>query len=110
MYWDTIKAQVAQRLHLSVSSLTDTLKPQVSIGSKGGAAPIGVTIAQVATQQGVSLSELHTLEVNAIQQATGALVSQNSLSQQTADRRMQTVHSWGQDTLDGYTMYAFQNH
>lgn len=110
VYWDTIKAQVAQGLHLSVSTLTDKLKPPVSSGGKGGAAPTGVTIGEIATQQGVSLSDLHTIEINAIQQATNTLVSQNALSQPNADQRMQTIQSWSQDSLDGYTMYAFQNH
>jgi hypothetical protein len=110
IYWDTIKAQVAQGLHLSTSDLSDKLKPPTSTGGKGGPPPTGVTIGEIATQQGVSLTDLHTIETNAIQQATTTLVSQGSISQQTSDQRMQTVRGWSQDSLDGYTMYAFQNH
>ncbi len=109
IYWDTIKTQVAQGLHLSVASLTDKLKlPTPS--SKGAPPPPGLTIGTIAAQQGVSLTQLRTIELYAIQQAYNALVSQHNLSQQAADQRMQTIHSWGQYDLDGYIMYAFQNH
>jgi hypothetical protein len=57
IYWDTIKTQVAQSLHLSVASLTDKLKlPTPS--SKGAPPPDALTIATIATQQGVSLTQV----------------------------------------------------
>ncbi len=109
IYWDTIKTQVAQGVHMSVSQLTNELRLPTPT-SKSAPPPTGTTIGQIATQQGLSTSQLRTVEINAVQQACNALVSQGSLSQSDANQRMQTVNGWDQSSLDGYIMYAFQNH
>jgi hypothetical protein len=109
VYWETIKAQVAQGLHMRVADLTVALKLPTPT-TKSAPPPAGTTIGEIASQQGVSTSQLRTIEIQAIQQACNALVSQHDLSQADGTQRMQTISSWDQESLDGYIMYAFQNH
>lgn len=109
IYWDTIKMQVAQGLHMSMDQISGELRLPTPT-SKSGPPPAGTTIGEIASQQGLSTSQLHTIEINAIQGACNVLVSQHSLSQTDANQRMQMINSWDQSSLDGYIMYAFQNH
>jgi len=106
VYWQTIQEQVAQGLHLSAVQIQAELQPPVS-NTKGGTPP---NIGNVALEQGISLDQLHTIEINALQQAFNKLVSQGVEMQQQADQWMQTVRGWAQSDLNGYVTDVFVNH
>lgn len=96
IYWQTIKDQVAQGMHVSLAELQRQLRA-------------GSSINEIAAQQGLSSAQLRTLELNAIQAACQQLVSQGSLTQQEADQRLHSIQSWSQDDLEGYVMEAILN-
>ncbi len=70
--------QVAQGLHLTV----DQLKTQLQSGK---------SLSDIATAQGVSSSQLHTIVTNAIQSAVNQAVSAGNLTQQQATAFMQNL-------------------
>jgi polyhydroxyalkanoate synthesis regulator phasin len=75
-YVPQIESQVAQGLHLSVSQLQSDLKS-------------GMTLKQVASQQGVSTTQLRTLVQNSIQSAANQAVHDGNLTQAQANDFMQ---------------------
>ena len=110
-YWDPIRTQVAQGLHLSVAQVTAKLQaamPQSTVTSNKSSAPSpGAAMTEVAAQQGLSTDQLRTLELNALQKGCNAMVAQGRLSQADANQRMQMFESWDQGTLNWYVMHAF---
>lgn len=79
-YLPNIASQVAQGLHLSVNQLKADLKS-------------GMSLDQIATAQGVSSSQLHTLVLNAIQSAVNQAVKDGNLTQQQATAFIQALQS-----------------
>jgi hypothetical protein len=110
-FWDPIRTQVAQGLHLSVAQVTAKLQvatPQITVTTNKGSAPSpGAAMTQVAVQQGLSTEQLRTLELNALQQGCNAMVAHGRLSQADANQRMQMFEAWDQGTLNWYVMHAF---
>jgi hypothetical protein len=106
VYWQAIQEQVAQGLHLSPVQIQTELQPPVS-NTKGGTPP---NIGNVALEQGISLDQLRTIEINAMQQAFNKLVSQGVETQQQVDQWMQMVRGWAQSNLNGYVTDVFVNH
>jgi AraC-like DNA-binding protein len=72
--------QVAQGLHMTV----DQLKTQLQAGK---------SLSDIATAQGVSSSQLHTLVTNTIQTTLNKAVSDGNLTQQQATDLMQKLQS-----------------
>ena len=115
IYWQTIRTQVAQGLHLSVAQIsaqlqaagaTSTATP-ASTGKNSTAPDPGAPMANLAAQQGISTDQLRTLELNALQTACNTLVTQGKLTQADADQRIQEFRGWDQGTLNWYVMHAF---
>jgi polyhydroxyalkanoate synthesis regulator phasin len=77
-YLPNVANQVAQGLHLTV----DQLKTQLQSGK---------SLSDIATAQGVSSSQLHTIVTNAIQSAVNQAVSAGNLTQQQATALMQNL-------------------
>lgn len=114
IYWQTIREQVAQGLHLSVAQITTKLQAAGATSTatppanKNGAAPDpGAPMTAVAVQQGISTDQLRTIELNALQKACDVMVAQGKLAQTEADQRMQTFRGFDQGTLNWYVMHAF---
>ncbi|HZU71084.1 MAG TPA: hypothetical protein VFA09_27660 [Ktedonobacteraceae bacterium] len=113
-YWDPIRTTVAQGLHLSVAQVTTRLQAaslqstSTPISSNKGSPPDpGAAMTALAVQQGLSIEQLRTLELNALQKGCDAMVAQGKLSQAEASQRMQTFNSWDQGTLNWYVIHAF---
>ena len=79
-YLPAVANQVAQGLHMTV----DQLKTQLQSGK---------SLTDIATAQGVSASQLHTLVINAVQNAVNKAVSDGNLTQQQATNIMQMLQS-----------------
>lgn len=109
-YWTTIQQQLATGLDTTVAALTQLWGTTTASGPKGQGAPATTTILDVATEHGLSVTQLRTVELGAIQQACDALEHAGSLTAQQASARMLTIRGWGQSDLDGYSMYAYQQH
>lgn len=116
LYWQTIREQVAQGLHLSVAQVTTKLQAAgatstapPSSGKNGAAPDPGTPMTAVAVQQGISTDQLRTIELNALQRACDVMVAQGKLAQTAADQRMQTFRGFDQGTLNWYVMHAFTN-
>ncbi len=115
IYWQTIRTQVAQGLHLSAAQIiaqlqaagaTSAATPD-STGKNSTAPDPGAPMATLAAQQGISTDQLRTLELNALQTACNTMVTQGKLTQPDADQRMQVFRGWDQGTLNWYVMHAF---
>jgi hypothetical protein len=111
VYWDTLKEQIAQGLRLSESSVQSKVRSASSggSGSKSGGSS-SPPIVDIAAQQHITGSQWRTIEINAIQKGSDALVSTHTLTQQQADQRVQNAKNWSQNDLDGYINYAFTSH
>jgi flagellar basal body-associated protein FliL len=114
LYWQTIRAQVAQGLHLSVAQITvklhaagatSTVTP--SANNKGNSPDPGAPMTAVAAQQGITTDQLRAIELNALQKACDVMVAQGRLTQTVADQRMQMFRGWDQGTMNWYVMHAF---
>ncbi len=79
-YLTGVENQVAQGLHLTTAQLTADLQA-------------GKSLSDIATAQGVSSSQLHTIVINAIQSAVNKAVSDGNLTQQQATTIMQYVQN-----------------
>jgi hypothetical protein len=110
-FWDPIRTQVAQGLHLSVAQVTAKLQlatPQSTVTTNKSSAPSpGAAMTQVAAQQSLSTEQLRTLELNALQQGCDEMVAHGRLSQADANQRMQMFEALDQGTLNWYVMHAF---
>ena len=114
IYWDPIRTTVAQGLHLNVTQVAARLRAATPAGyltptssNKGSAPDPGIPMTTVATQQGLSTAQLHTLELSALQNGCNAMVARGQLSQEDANQRMQMFNGWDQGTLNWYIMHAF---
>ncbi|HTK06274.1 MAG TPA: hypothetical protein VL485_03820 [Ktedonobacteraceae bacterium] len=114
IYWQTIRTQVAQGLHLSEAQISAQLQAAGATStatpvstSKDAAPDPGAPMANLAAQQGISTDQLRTLELNALQTACHTLVTQGKLTQADEDQRMQVFRGWDQGTLNWYVMHAF---
>ena len=74
-YLPAIENQVAQGLKLTSSQLTTDLKN-------------GQSLSQIATAQGVSSAQLHTIVLNAVQNAVNQAVKDGNLTQAQANAFM----------------------
>ena len=96
-FWDTLKSQVAQGLHLSV----DQVKTKLQSGQH---------IQDVANAQGISQDQLHSIEINAIQSADDEMVRRGFTTQPSVGYDMQR---WTQEEpmqLNGDVGNAFLMH
>ena len=114
LYWQTIREQVAQGLHLTVAQVTAQLQAAgaastatPSSSGKGNAPDPGAPMTAVAAHQGITTDQLRTIELSALQKGCDALVAQGTLTQAQADQRMQTFNGWDQGTLNWYVTHAF---
>lgn len=102
IYWQTIEENIAQGLHLTVTQVKASLQPPPGQRDSLG-------IAHVASEQGVSETQLRPIEINAIQKGHDLLVRMGILTQQGSDQGMQTVRHWDQATLDDHVTGWFLN-
>jgi hypothetical protein len=58
----------------------------------------------------MSPSRLRSLELTAITRACAVLVRAGTLTRQQASGREHLISGWGPSDLNGYAMYAFQQH
>ncbi|HEX6480919.1 MAG TPA: hypothetical protein VF043_18920 [Ktedonobacteraceae bacterium] len=79
-YTSQINSQVAQGLHLTPSQLQ-------------GQVQSGKSLSDIATAQHVSASQLHTIVMDAVQNALNKAVSNGDLTRQQADSFMQALQS-----------------
>ncbi len=96
-FWDILKSQVAQGLHLSV----DQVKTKLQSGQH---------IQDVANAQGISQDQLHSIEINAIQSADDEMVRRGFTTQPNVGYDMQR---WTQEEpmqLNGDVGNAFLMH
>ncbi len=114
IYWQTIREQIAQGLHLSVAQVTANLQAAGATSTatpstnKNAASPDpGAPMTAVAAQQGITTEQLRTIELNALQKACDVMVAQGKLTQTEANQRMQMFEGWDQGTMNWYVMYAF---
>jgi hypothetical protein len=114
IYWQTIREQAAQGLHLTVAQVTAKLRAAgamstpTPLANKNSAAPdTGAPMTAVAVQQGISTDQLRTIELNALRKACDVMVAQGKLAQADADQRMQMFEGWDQGTLNWYVTHAF---
>ncbi|EFH80193.1 hypothetical protein [Ktedonobacter racemifer] len=111
VYWQTLRAQVAQGLHMTEQQIHDnlhsTLLANASTGSNQteiSSADAAQWMSDLASAHGVSQAQLHTIEVTAVQKAHTILVNQHVLTQQQADENM---HMMNQDNLNFNMVNAF---
>ncbi len=114
IYWQPIREQVAQGLHLSVAQVTTKLvaagatSTATPSSNKNSAAPDpGASMTAVAVQQSLTTDQLRTLELNALQKGCDAMVAQGRLTQDQASQRMQFISDWDQGTMNWYVTHAF---
>jgi hypothetical protein len=69
-----------------------------------------MTIDDIAVEHGISQARLRIIELASIQTACNILVREHKLNTRQAQSRMTTIRRWNQSDLDGYPMYAFQQH
>jgi polyhydroxyalkanoate synthesis regulator phasin len=94
-YLPNVESQVAQGLKLTSSQLTADLKN-------------GQSLNQIATAQGVSSTQLHTIVLNAVQSAVNQAVKDGNLTQAQATTFMQALqkHPAILDSLLGKHFHA----
>jgi hypothetical protein len=102
IYWQTIEENIAQGLHLTVAQVKARLQPPP--GQRDSS-----DIGHVANEQGVSESQLRSIELNAIQKGHVLLVRMGILTQQGSDLGMQRIRNWDQATLDDHVTGWFLN-
>lgn len=114
IYWQTLRTQVAQGLHLSEQQIesrvqSDFPATQTANGAKFNVSATAATqaLSDLARAQGISQQQLHAIEVNAIQKAHAALVTQGVLTQQQASENNQTLIAMGQDSVSLHIITAF---
>lgn len=111
IFWATIRQQLASSLHRSVTELTRYWGATAPAGPKGsGGQTATTTITDVATEDGLSTSQLRAIELAAVRQALTAVVERGTITRGQADTQLAALASWDQPSLDGYAMSAFQPH
>ncbi|GHO72568.1 hypothetical protein KSD_03390 [Ktedonobacter sp. SOSP1-85] len=109
VYWQTLRAHVAQGLHMTEQQIQSNLQSTFHANSSSNkkeiaAAEVAQWLSNLASAHGISQTQLHTIEVTAVQQAHAVLVEQHVLTQQQADENM---HSMNQDDLNFHIVDAF---
>jgi hypothetical protein len=114
IYWQTIRTQMAQGLHLSATQITTQLQAADATSTatpastnKNAAQDPGAPMTNLAAQQGISTNQLRILELNTLQTACNTMITQGKLTQADTDQRMQIFRGWDQGTLNWYVMHAF---
>jgi hypothetical protein len=102
IYWQTIEQEIAQGLHLTIPQIRARLQPPP--GQRDGP-----DISVISAQQGISPSQLRTIEIDAIQQGHALLVRMGYLTQQGSDEGMQTIRTWDDATLNDHVTRWFLN-
>lgn len=102
IYWQTIEQSIAQGLHLTVAQVKARLQPPPGQRDSPG-------IAHVASEQGISETQLRVIEINAIQKGHNLLVRMGILTKQGSDEGMQRIRGWDQATLDDHVTGWFLN-
>lgn len=117
VYWQTLRTQMAQGFHMSEQQMKSTLQTSVpptadaASQPKSNSAPdVGKPLSDLAIAQNITQEQLHTMEVNAVQQAHTVLVSQGILTQQQADENIQAITTMDQSSLNWHIIDAFVNH
>ena len=100
-FYTLLKSQVAQGLHLSVAQISARLQAPVNPPSP----PPG--IANIATQQGISAAQLHTIEVNAYITAYNAMAKDGIMTQQLANEDIQYYSQTSWSHLNDQVTQAF---
>lgn len=93
-FWDTLKAHTAQGIHLSVAQVKAKLRT-------------GQHIQDIAAAQGVSLEQLHTIEINAFQAADNEMVRHGFTTQANIGYDMQRWRQEETMQLNADVMNAF---
>jgi hypothetical protein len=112
VYWQTLRAQFAQGMHMTEQQVKDNLQSTylaTQSATAGGQVGVNDTAAtqwlnNLAQAQGISQAQLHTIELTAVKQAHAVLVQQHVLTQQQAD---QTINGMSQDDLNAHMFDAF---
>jgi hypothetical protein len=112
VYWQTLRAQVAQGLHMNQQQIKNSLQstflatqtPTNNRGVEIHSTDASKWLNDLAQKQGISQNQLHTIEVTAVQQAHAVLVQQHVLTQQQADK---TIRGMNQDDLNMHITEAF---
>jgi hypothetical protein len=114
IYWQTLKTQIAQGLHMDEQQVVSKVQSQVPAtqttnGSKFGLDSSTATtiLNNLAHSQGLSQAQLHTIEVNAIQQAHAVLVQRGVLTQQQASKNLQALLALDRDNINLHVVSAF---
>lgn len=102
IYWQTIEENIAQDLHLTVAQVKTRLQPPPGQRDSPG-------IVHVASEQGISETQLRVIEINAIQKGHDLLVRMGILTKQGSDEGMQRIRGWDQATLDDHVTGWFLN-
>lgn len=102
-FYTTLKSQIAQGLHLSVAQITAQL--QAPFNPQSGVPAVG--IADIATKQGITADQLHTIEVNAYRAAYNAMVQAGVITQQLADEDVQYYSQTSPSHLNDEVTLAF---
>jgi hypothetical protein len=109
-YWQTLRAQIAQGLHLSEQQIKD--KMQTAFPKEGSDKEIGKAIVKwwndLATTQGLTQQQFQTLKKTAIQQAHAELVRQQVLTQQKSDENSALLLALDQNSLNIHITDAFE--
>ncbi|GHO57841.1 hypothetical protein [Ktedonobacter robiniae] len=111
VYWQTLRAQVAQRLHMSEQQIQDNLHATLlanvtADGKKNGISSANAAkwMNDLASAHGISQTQLHTIKITAIREAHKVLVNRHILTQQQADENMRMMN---QDDLNFHMVEAF---
>jgi hypothetical protein len=112
VYWQTLRTQFAQGMHMTEQQVKNNLQSTylaTQSATAGGRVEVNDTAAtqwlnNLAQEQGISQTQLHTIELTAVKQAHAVLVQQNVLTQQQAD---QTINGMSQNDLNAHMFDAF---
>ncbi|GHO49030.1 hypothetical protein [Ktedonospora formicarum] len=110
VYWQTLRTEVAQGLHMSEQQIQSNFQSTFHTNSSSNkqditAAEVAQWLSNLANAHGVSQKQLHTLEVTAVQKAHTVLVNQHVLTQQQANENMRRLNN--QDDLNMHIFNAF---
>ncbi|GHO47669.1 hypothetical protein [Ktedonospora formicarum] len=111
VYWQTLRAQMAQRLHMSEQQIRDNLHATLLANNSADGNKTNISSADaakwmkdLASAHGISQEQLHIIELTAVRQAHKTLVDRHKLTQQQADENMRKMN---QDDLNFHMVDAF---
>lgn len=105
VYWQTLRTQFAQGMHMTEQQVKNNLQSTylaTQSATTGGRVEVNDTAAtqwlnNLAQTQGISQTQLHTIELTAVKQAHAVLVRQGVLTQQQAN---QTINDMSREELE----------